>query len=79
MNAVDRSRHAEQLLGDEVLQDAFAEVERLFVKQWREGQNPMIREAAWHQLHALGELQRVLRSVVDRGKVEAVTSARKRD
>ena len=70
MDKLEKARHAQRLIDDDVLQDAFREADDNFVRAWRDSEKPEQREQLWYQLHALAEVQRVLRSFVDRAAVE---------
>jgi hypothetical protein len=65
---IERARIARRLLDEPVLAEAMDEAERTFVVQWLEATKPELREAAWAKVHALTEVQRVLRAIIADGE-----------
>ena len=66
-----RGTHAEQLLRDEVLVEAFAALERDYVAAWRESpaRDTDARERLWQAVNIIGKVKSHLQSVANSGKL----------
>lgn len=51
---LDRARRAQALLNDADAVAALDAIERDLIAKWRDGKTPEAREAAWHEINALG-------------------------
>lgn len=67
---VSRGQHAGRLLRDEVLKSALEEIELNMVEAWRDTKDSAERDRCWATMHALGEIERVLRKIEDDGVIE---------
>lgn len=67
---IARGKHAEQLLGDPLLHDAFVQVEAEIMRVWRDTDAGQVhdRERLWLSLQLLSGVQRALFNVVQTGK-----------
>lgn len=66
-----RGKHAEQLLSNPLLSEAFAAVEDDLVENWKRsaGKSPEVREALFLQLSTLDTVKNKLESFVTDGKI----------
>lgn len=74
--AVTRGKRVEALLADEMFLSALDEVRDTFVEEWKRGRDVQTRETAWAKFHAVDEFVRVMRSIMDNGKLAAVRLTR---
>lgn len=65
-----------QFLTDEVVKGRFEALEAKYVEEWKVGETPAAREAAWAKVRALGDVRLELNVVVDAGILAAVRKAR---
>lgn len=66
---IRRAKHAEVLLRDEILLQAFLDAEETFTKAWKQADTPERREIEHAKVMALEEVQRVLRKYIANGKI----------
>lgn len=66
---IARGERASKIIGDEVFVDAVQQADALFTQEWKSATDTARREAAWAKSAALDEVVRVLRSIMDNGKV----------
>lgn len=62
-----RAEEAARILSGPVFADAMAFAQDSFRREWMEAETVEAREAAWAKTHALDEVQRQLRRIVNRG------------
>lgn len=72
MGEVEDGKRIELFLQDDVVQGAFEATRLKYIAEWELGLSAEHREAAWHKLRALADIQKHLRVVVERG--EAATA-----
>jgi hypothetical protein len=65
---VEAARRIARFLDDEFVKEAFARLEKRAYGDFRAAETPEAREKAWMASHALEELQRELRIIVDHGE-----------
>lgn len=65
---LERGRRAQALLEDDLLKEAFEEVDQYFVYCWRKAEDTNLREQEWMKQKALAEVKRVLAIFVERGE-----------
>lgn len=71
IDVIARGQHAQRLLDDELLQEAFAHVSTRIVMEWQ-GTGPAdsaTRESLWARLRALDEVQTSLRTFVQDAEI----------
>lgn len=66
---VERGRRAKLLLEDDLLKEAFEEVDKYFVHCWRKAEDTNLREQEWMKQKALAEVKRVLAIFIERGEM----------
>jgi hypothetical protein len=64
-------QQADRILKDEAFLLAVQKAEDLFEMEWRQATDPQKREMAWAKVHALEEVTRTLRSIMDNAHIEA--------
>jgi hypothetical protein len=69
--AVTRAQRVTAILNDDVFKDAVTQCEEVFTAEWKNALDVTKREAAWAKLAALDEMLRVLRTIMDNGKIAA--------
>ncbi len=71
--ALDRGHHAEQLLNNSLLQDAFSYLETEYLKAWRSTKvrETDSRERLWQAIQILGIIQEHLKHHVTNGRIAA--------
>ncbi len=69
LKAADRAAKAEGLLNNDLLKSAFEEIDAALIKRWREEQEPMARDALWQAAQINTQVQSILKSHIQRGKV----------
>jgi len=69
--AIDRAHRAKLLLGDELLSQAFADIEDALITAWRQSTSDRapLREDAWRSLKLLEKLKAALEKHVRDGSV----------
>ncbi len=65
---VQRAKHAERLMGDELLLEAKQRCEELFTREWRASTDEKVQFRAWSKMDALTEVWRVLEAIVREGE-----------
>lgn len=69
----ERATHAEHLLKDELLQEAFKTLEAKYVDAWRgtgiSEQDTHARERLWQAINLLGKVQDHLKKIVTNGRL----------
>lgn len=80
---VNRQAQAEALMRNELLTEAFAELDKTYVEAWRGAADPIAREQLWLAQGSLRKLRAHLGMVVSNGKlaqaeIDQLTAARKR-
>jgi len=68
---VARGRHAEALLTDELLNEAFTTATQANIDAWMEAEDPQVRERAWYMVRALAEVRGALLGIVTGGQYAA--------
>lgn len=69
LKALGRAAQAEGLLSNELLAEAFKEIDAALIKRWRETEDPQSRDALWQAAQINGQVQAILKAHVQRGKV----------
>lgn len=74
---------AQALLDNQLLQESFAYLEKLFVDGWKVSTNPALREELWRSQANLANLRKHLTTVLNNGKlaqaeIDQLTAKRKR-
>lgn len=74
----ERAAHAERLLGDDLLQEAFKVLHADYISQWlrTDNKDTGAREHLWQAIKILGEVELHLRKVARAGKVANIDLAR---
>ena len=70
--AKSRAARAQALKNDDLLKEAFAELEREYLRAWKEDFNPRdteARERMYHAVCVIGKVQQHLQTVIDGGKI----------
>lgn len=71
--AMDRAAKADQILSNEMLQEAFSELEKTYMAAWREtgaAETEIFkRERLWLAVNLIGKVQEHLRMVIHNGKL----------
>lgn len=80
---VSRQARAEDLMRNEMLTDAFAYLDKVFMDSWRVCVDPGLREELWRSQANLANLRKQLSTVVAHGKlaqreIEQLAEKRKR-
>jgi hypothetical protein len=65
---VARGAFAAEVLGSEVLEDAFERAKAEFSKEWLSTTDPQRQQAAWAKTHGLDAIRRELRRIVGEGE-----------
>ena len=65
---IARAEEANRLLNGPIMQEAFAEAEALFIREWKEAETPARREICWAKVAGLDEVRRHLRRVKSQGE-----------
>lgn len=70
-DAIDRGKRALALTGDELLQEAFATLERRYIEEWkvRPVMDTAGREKLWQAVNIVGKVKEHLSSVLADGKL----------
>jgi hypothetical protein len=70
---VRRGERAAALMGDDLLTEAFATLEREYVEAWRltAARDTDARERLWQAVQIVGKVRQHLSTVLDRGKLSA--------
>jgi predicted metal-dependent hydrolase len=83
--AVDRQARGQAILGNELLQEAFAELDAAYVREWRimSFRDTEARERLWQAVNVLGKVKDHLARVLTDGKlaqreIDQLTEKRKR-
>ena len=68
---VERSAHAERLMKDDLLNEAFSEIENEYMEFWRETpvRDQDARERIFHAVNVIGKVKQHLIAVLNDGKV----------
>ncbi len=69
LKALDRASKAEGLLNNDLLKEAFADIEAELIKRWRSEQDPQARDALWQAMQINEQIQSILKRHVQSGKV----------
>ncbi len=73
LRALSRSSQAEGLLNNDLLKDAFAEIDSALIERWRGTEDPLSRDALWQAAQINKQVQTILKAHVQRGKVAKAT------
>lgn len=76
MNTVEKGQHAERLLEDSVLQEAFERAGESYIRVWMDAETTEERENAHHRMRALAEVEKQLRVMVSEAIAEATLAER---
>ena len=77
---INRALHAQQLLENDLLKDAFAFIEREFYDRWKVCNDSAERDRLWMATAVTERVQNILRMHVENGKVaKAVLNALQRN
>lgn len=81
--AVNRQAQAEALMRNEMLQEAFAYLENVFVDEWRQCVDPALRDELWRSQASVTNLRGHLKKVIANGKlaqaeIDQLTERKKR-
>ena len=68
---INRANHAQRLLDDSVLSGAFADLEQMYINDWKTAKvdDTVKREQAFMALRALEDLKATLQSYVQTGRM----------
>ena len=79
-NPSEIARRAEQLLGDPLVQDIFAQLEGRYIHEWRNtpAQDVQKREAAHAAIRAIDDFRAKLKALANAPKVDAHNAKGKR-
>jgi hypothetical protein len=66
---VERGMAAGRMLRDDIFREAVEETELLWIGNWLDATATDERDRCWAVIHALGELERTLRSIESDGEV----------
>lgn len=69
LKALDRAAKAESLLNNEMLNDAFVEIDAALIERWRGTEDPQARDALWQAAQINKQVQSILKKHVSSGKV----------
>ena len=69
LRARDRAAKAEGLLNNDLLKDAFAEIDAALIERWRSTEDPAARDALWQAAQINGQVQTILKRYIQNGKV----------
>lgn len=81
--AINRQARARALLDNELLQDAFAHLEGVYVESWKTCIDPALRDELWRSQANLANVRKHLHKAIDNGKlaqaeIDQLTDQRKR-
>jgi hypothetical protein len=69
LKALDRAAKAEGLINNDLLKDAFAEIDAALVERWRGTEDPLARDALWQAAQINKQVQSILKKHIQSGKV----------
>ncbi len=69
LRALSRASQAEGLLNNDLLKDAFAEIDAALIERWRGTEDPQARDALWQAAQINKQVQSILKRHVQSGKV----------
>lgn len=76
MDTIERGEHAQRLLDDPVLSEAFELAGASFIRDWMNGETTEEREEAHHKQAALAEVEKALRIFVSEAVAEVENARR---
>lgn len=76
--AVSKAQVAKSFLDDPVVQEAFAQAEQDFIREWRSETDRDRRDLAWAKVQGLDEVKRQLRIKIQSGDHALIVEQRER-
>lgn len=74
---IEDGRRVHAFLHDEAVIKAMARLQQRYTDEWKSGDSPEKREAAWAKQRALDDLQQELEAVVESGKKATIVQSRR--